>query len=73
MDFRDRQRMKQPDCWGNDWTTELAQVHGEIASVTDIIPEKEVYLNGMDFHIISRYTDYDPLSGQREQNDEMAR
>ena len=39
--------------WGNDWTTELAQVHGEITSVTDITPEKEVYLNGMDFHIIA--------------------
>lgn len=39
--------------WGNDWTTELAQVHGEISSVTDIMPEKEVYLNGMDFHMIA--------------------
>ena len=53
LGFQGPAKNETTGCWGNDWTTELAQVHGEIASVTDIIPEKEVYLNGMDFHIIA--------------------
>ena len=53
LGFQGPAKNETTGCWGNDWTTELAQVHGEITSVTDITPEKEVYLNGMDFHIIA--------------------
>ena len=53
LGFQGQAKNETTGFWGNDWTTELAQVHGEITSVTDIIPEKEVYLNGMDFHMIA--------------------